>query len=92
VGQFVDEDNIGTAGKGSVQIEFLKHSSAILDGFARHQLEPLYERFRFGSPMRLDDADHDIDPISTLFMGGFEHGIRFPHARVRAKKYLQFSF
>jgi hypothetical protein len=42
--------------------------------------------------MRLDDADHDIDPISTLFMGGLEHGIRFPHARVRTKKYLQFSF
>ncbi len=66
VGELVDDDELGLARKRGVEVEFFYLLAAIVHHAARQDLEPFEQRGGLGAPVRLDEADDDVDPILLL--------------------------
>ncbi len=63
VRQFVDDDDPRTAGERRVEIEFGKHTAAMVDIAARQYLQPFDERGGLAAPVGFHQTDDDVDAI-----------------------------
>ena len=88
VSEFVDDDQFWLARERRVDVEFRDRSAAIFDDAPRQHLEPLDERARLGAPVRLDEANDDVDALLLEAAGVLQHHIGLPDARRSAEKHL----
>lgn len=91
MGEFVEDQEFGTAHQSPIQIELLQLASAIFEQTARQHLQPLQEARRLAAPMRLDKADHHIDAFVRQTPRALQHGEGLADARCRAEKDLEAS-
>ena len=64
VSELVDDDQFRLARERRVDVEFGDGAAAIFDDAARQHLEALEQGAGLGAPMRLDQADDDVDPLA----------------------------
>ena len=80
VGKLIDQHELGLARQHGIEIHLLKPRALVGDAAARDDLEPIEERLGFRSPVRLGHADHDVDAVLPLGLGGFQHRVGLAHA------------
>ena len=74
VGELVDEDQLGMAGQGCVQIEFAERDAAIGNLAERDCFETFEQGLGVAAAVGLDVADDDFDAGRLLALGGLQHG------------------
>ncbi len=89
VGQFIDQRQAWTARQDSVHIHFGQFDAVIFEAFARNRFQPDNEGLRFDALVRFDVADDHLQPFGGALVGGFEHGVGFPHPGGIAQENLQ---
>src|SRR5207245_486386 len=75
--------------KGGIEIELLERDPSVRDEARRKSFEPLEQRLRFGSAVRLDIANDNIDALRPFAPGRFEHGVGLAHTGRVAEENLQ---
>ena len=80
VGEFIDQHELGLARQHGIEVHLLEPGALVRDAAARDDLEPVEERLGFRSAVRLDHADHDVDAVLPLGLGGFQHLVGLAHA------------
>jgi hypothetical protein len=65
VRELVDEDDLRPPREDRVEVHLLERLAAVLDPSSRNDLEALEERRGLGAPVRLDDADDDVEALAT---------------------------
>jgi len=91
VGEFVDQDDGGSAEQGAVQVELGERGAPIVERPPGQDLESGQERVGLGASVGLDVSDDHVDAVGTLLARGFQHRVRLAHAGRRAEKHLQLS-
>ena len=69
VREFVDQHELRPAREDGVEIHLLEDAALVLDAAARDDLEALEQRLGLGAPVRLDDADDDVDALALARAG-----------------------
>ena len=75
VGELVDDDELGPAFQRGVEVEFLDLAPCIVDDAARQDFEAAQSAPRVGAPVRLDEADDDIDAFLPQQLRARQHGV-----------------
>ena len=86
VREFVDKDDLRSAGDDGVEIHLLKRLAFVLDVSAWNDLETFQQRFGLTAAVGFDDANNDIVPVFFAGMGLLQHLVRLTDARSRADK------
>ncbi len=89
--QLVDQHQLRLALERAVQVEFAQDAVPVPDFLQLEPGKPRNQGLRLGAPVRLDDADDDVDALLLLDPGGGQHGECLPDARRRAEEELQLS-
>ena len=87
--ELVDQHQLGPALQDRVEIHLLEDASLVLRAAARDDLQALDERKGLGAPVRLDDADDDVDALAFARTGAEQHLVRLADARRCAEKNLE---
>jgi hypothetical protein len=80
VGKLVDEGELRRAAHDPLDVDLLEPDAPVLDDPARHDLEPLGQDGRLRPVVRLEVADHDVDPVRPRLLPLEEHPVRLPDA------------
>ena len=87
VRQLVDQDQLRSPAKRSVEVELLDLDPAVIDDPARQELEADEERAGVVPAVRLGDPDdHVALLVLRLEPGGLQHRVRLAHARGRPEE------
>ena len=89
VSQLIDQRQLRPAGEHGVEIELVEILAAIGDGLARQNLEAGHQPFGLGAPMRLDQADNDIDALARTYRRLLQHGVGLAHPGRGTEENLQ---
>jgi hypothetical protein len=89
VGEFVDENKLRAALEDRVEIHLGQEVTLVLDLLSWDRLETFEQRFGLAPAMRLDEADHDIDPFASPGLGRQQHLICLADPRRSAEKNLK---
>ena len=65
VGELIDEHELRPTRQHGIEIHLLEHAALVVDLPARDDFEPFEERLCLLAAVRLDDADHYIDPVAS---------------------------
>ena len=88
VRQLVDDRDLRLAANDRVDVHLLERDAAILDPLARYDFEVADLRLGLGAPVRLDEADDDVDAATAKIVRFVEHAVglcrRPPPSRCRA--------
>ena len=81
VGQLVDDDGMGMAGEDGVHVHLFQVDAAIGNHALGNDFEIADAGLGLLAPVRLDQADDDIDALLVLMqVGVVEHVVGFAHA------------
>ncbi len=89
VREFVDDDQFRTPLQGAVEVEFLNRASLPFHLAARQDFEVADQPLGVGAPMRLDEADDDVDALLLEQPRALQHRIGLADARRGADKHQQ---
>ncbi len=89
--ELIDDHEARPSRQSGVEIEFLDQVTAIDRLASRQDLQSFEESGGFCSPMRLDEADHDIHPVTLELTRGRQHGVSLADAWRRAQKNLELA-
>ena len=89
VRELVDQDEIGIAGQGGVQVELLELGAAVLHRAARQGLETFEQAAGLGAAVGLDHAHHHVLPGGEPLARLDQHGEGLPHPGGRAEEHLE---
>lgn len=89
VGQLVYENQLRMAGERAVEVEFIELQAPVPDTSHRQRLQPLKQRHRLGTRVRLDIADGHIYPLAFRAPRRLEHRVCLADAGGVAEEYFQ---
>ena len=89
VGQLVDQHELRAPLQDRVEIHLGQKVALVLDLLPGNGFEAVEQRLGLAPAVRLDDADHDIDPLAPLGLGRLQHLVRLAHAGSRSEKDLE---
>ncbi len=89
--EFVDENQLRFARECRVKIEFAELAAAVFDVRERQHVEAVEQRRGLAAPVRLRNADDDVDAFVLAPPRGLQHRIRLAHAGRRAEENLQLA-
>ena len=89
VGEFVDQNQLGTALEDRVEIHLGQQMALVLDLLPRDHLEAFEQCLGLPSAMSLDDADDDVDAVAPLGLRRQQHLVGLADPRCGAEKNLQ---
>ena len=81
VGEFVDQNDLRTAGDDGVEVHLLERLAFVLDAPARNDFEAAQQRFGFLAAVGLDDADDDVVTVLLARLGLLQHFVGLADAR-----------
>ena len=84
--QLVDQDQLRPPSQSRVEIELFQVHAAVGNETWRQDFQPLEQRFRLRTVVRLHIADDHMDPFGSFAARGFEHGAGLAHAGCVAKE------
>ena len=91
VREFVDDDELGLARQGGVDVEFLEGAAAIFDLAARQDFQTFRQGARFRPTVRLDETDDDVDAVQLQGPRLRQHGVGLADAGRGAQKDAQLA-
>ena len=86
VGEFVDENQRRAPGEDGVDIHLVEHAALVVDLPARDDLKAFDQRLGFLAAVRLDDADHHVDPVGQSGAARHQHLVGLADAGRRAEE------
>ena len=75
MGEFVNQDEGGTAREHRIEIEFLEGRVSVRDLTSGKDGKALEQRLGLGAAVRIDPADQDVEPFGATLMGRLQHGV-----------------
>ena len=87
--EFVDDQQLGLAGKSRVEIEFVEPPIPIVHSPARQDFEPRHQSRGLGASVRLDQAYHDVGAAGLQALRVLQHRIGLADPRCGAQKDFQ---
>ena len=84
--EFVDQNDLRSAGDDGVKVHFLEPLSFIVDPPPRNDFQAFQQRFGFPAAVGFDDADDDIVAVFLAGMGLLQHLVGLADARCGADK------
>ncbi len=89
VGQLIHQNQLRLSFKDRVDVHLIEPMAMIGNFGAVDDFKSIDKRFGFLAPMRLDNADHDINVVSLARAPGHQHFVGFTDAGSCSQKYLQ---
>ena len=89
VGQFIDQQQFRPPAQGGIDIELPQRHPAVLDLPNRKDLQPLQQRFRFRTAVRLDVADHHLPALGLGPPCRFQHRVGLADSRRIAEEHFE---
>ena len=89
VGEFIHQDQGGTARQGRVQVELLAGHATPNHSSARQSLQTPQQALGLGTSVGVHPADQHVHAFGPAFACGLEHGVGFSDARYRAEEDLE---
>ena len=89
VGELVDQHELRPAADDGLQVHFREMRAAVVDGFARHEVQAGEQRLGFDASVGFDHADDQIGAAGALLLPGPEHGVGLADPRAHAEEDLQ---
>ncbi len=89
VGEFIDQQQVGTPGQGRINIEISKRHASILVITQRKNFETIEQRFRFLATVWFNITHDNFSPCRFCSLGIFQHRIGFPDTGRIPEEHLQ---
>ena len=89
MGVFVDQQQLGLARQGAVQVELHQLPATIFDRLARQHLQPGQQGLGFLAAVGLDQADDHLDALGMAPTAGGQHLVGLADPRGHAEVNLE---